>query len=151
MRLSRRKSCSAAQRAARRLARVHRLDERRRHLIGRGQVRQLHEVDAVGEPLLHLGRDVQREACLARAARPGERHQPHIFSAEQVAQTRRTHAHDRPSRCVPRATVGGVAALELGCACAICACCARSKRSVSSSARSFSISSPSSSGVEKRL
>ena len=46
----------------------------------------MHEVDSVREPFLHLGRDMQCETCFASASRPGERHQPHIFSYKQVAQ-----------------------------------------------------------------
>ena len=61
-----------------------RLRDRRQHELGVGERRERDEEHALRELLDELGRGLEREPGLARAARPGQRQQAHVLAPEPL-------------------------------------------------------------------
>jgi hypothetical protein len=73
-----------------------RVDDRRGNVLRSPDGRERNEVSAVREVGCDRARGLEREPCLADAAGPGEREQPHVLRAVRCGRTRRA------SRCSSR-------------------------------------------------
>ena len=58
-----------------------------------GNAGQFDQADVMGERARQAAGDLDRQACLADATRPGERHQPDGAARQQIDQVRRDVGH----------------------------------------------------------